>query len=403
MNIEYRKIDELIPYERNAKIHDDTQINNVAQSIRKNGWRGNPVLVNKNNVIIAGHCRVLAAKKLGWKEVPCEDCSDMNDEQIKEYRYLDNKLNESPWDFDILNVDIPNMSFDGFDLDWGLTINESITEACDDNFDVEEALSECIDNPITQTNDIWLLGKHRLICADSTQSSNIQKLMNGREADLCVTDPPYNVNYEGKAGTVTNDNMTDSAFFDFLLSAFTNIYSSLKAGASIYIFHSDTEGFNFRRAFFESGFRLSEVCIWKKQSFVMGRHDYHWQHEPILYGWKPGAAHAWYSDRAQSTIWEFNRPTKSDEHPTMKPIPLCAYPVQNSSKNNEIVLDPFAGSGSTLIACEQTERICYCAELSPLLCDTIVNRYIKSFGENEVFLLRKNNKTSYKEFAQGIE
>jgi DNA modification methylase len=269
----------------------------------------------------------------------------------------------------------------------------------DDDFDADAALEE-IDEPVSKQGDIWILGKHRLICGDSTKAETYEKLMGGKKANLCVTDPPYNVNYTAgreNERKIKNDHMEDKNFYEFLLAAFKNIFTALDDGAGAYIFHADTEGLNFRKAFKDAGFHLANVCIWAKQSLVLGRSDYQWQHEPILYGWKPTGKHRWYADRKQTTIWNFDRPAKSELHPTMKPVPLVAYPIQNSSMRNCIVLEPFAGSGSTIIACEQTGRICYGVELDEKYCDVIVKRYIETTGnDSEVFLLRNGEKTPYK-------
>ncbi|WP_332903267.1 site-specific DNA-methyltransferase [Sporanaerobacter acetigenes] len=266
------------------------------------------------------------------------------------------------------------------------------------DFDVDAALEE---ESISNQGDIWLLGRHRLICGDSTKVETYEKLMEGNKANLCVTDPPYNVNYTAGSENerkIKNDNMEDKNFYEFLLALFKNIFNSLEDGAAAYVFHADTEGLNFRKAFKDAGFHLANVCIWAKQSLVLGRSDYQWQHEPILYGWKPTGKHRWYSDRKQTTIWNFDRPTKSELHPTMKPVPLVAYPIQNSSMSNCIVLEPFAGSGSTLIACEQTGRICYAIELDEKYSDVIVKRYIEYVGsDEEVFLIRDGEKIPYKD------
>jgi len=254
---------------------------------------------------------------------------------------------------------------------------------------------------VSKQGDVWLLGRHRLVCGDSTKAETYAVLMDGKQANLVVTDPPYNVNYEGTAGKIQNDNMSDDAFYHFLLDAFTNIEKSLTQDSSIYVFHADTEGLNFRRAFVDAGFYLSGTCIWKKQSLVLGRSPYQWQHEPVLFGWKKKGKHLWYSDRKQSTIWEYSRPRSNAEHPTMKPIALISYPILNSSMSNCIVLDPFGGSGSTLIACEQTNRICHMIEIAEKFCDVIVNRYIEQVGsDSDVFLFRDGVMTPFSEIPK---
>ena len=248
--------------------------------------------------------------------------------------------------------------------------------------------------------DIWTLGRHRLICGDSTKEETYTALMDGRKANLVITDPPYNVNYEGSAGKIKNDNMASEKFFDFLFDAFSNMEKVMADDASIYVFHADTEGLNFRKAFDAAGFYLSGCCIWKKQSLVLGRSPYQWQHEPCLYGWKKKGKHRWYTGRKESTIWEFDKPKKNGDHPTMKPIPLLAYPIQNSSMANSVVLDPFGGSGSTLIACEQTDRICCTIELDEKFCDVIVHRYIEQVGSDEkVSVLRDGKEYKFSEVA----
>ena len=250
----------------------------------------------------------------------------------------------------------------------------------DDNFDVDKELKK---PTMTKPGDLWQLGEHRLLCGDSTKEESYNLLMAGMQANLVITDPPYNVNYQGSAGKIKNDNMKDEAFYQFLLAAFTNMEKSMADDASIYVFHADTEGLNFRKAFSDAGFYLSGTCIWVKQSLVLGRSPYQWRHEPILFGWKKKGKHCWYAGRKESTIWEFDKPKKNKDHPTMKPIPLLAYPIMNSSMTNSIVLDPFGGSGSTLIACEQTKRICRTIELDEKFCDVIVKRYIEQVGSTK--------------------
>ena len=272
------------------------------------------------------------------------------------------------------------------------TIKDGIEE---DDFDVEAELEK---PAISKMGDVWKLGRHRLICGDSTAEETFTHLMDGKQANLVVTDPPYNVDYEGNAGKIKNDNMSDDKFYNFLLSSFINMEKCMVHDASIYVFHADTEGLNFRKAFSDAGFYLSGTCIWKKQSLVLGRSPYQWQHEPVLFGWKKKGKHSWYSDRKQSTIWEFDRPKKNKDHPTMKPVALVSYPILNSSLSNCIVLDPFGGSGSTLIACEQTERICYTIELDEKYCDVIVKRYIEQVGSSDnVILFRDGKEYKYSE------
>ena len=392
-------IGKLIPYARNARTHSKEQVLQLRASLREFGFV-NPVIVDKDYNIIAGHGRILAAKEEGISEVPCVFVEHMTDAQKRAYILADNRLAmNAGWDEEMLSVEIADLQgadfdiallgFDDAELNKLLALDEDVK---DDEFDVDGEL----ENPaVTQSGDLWLLGKHRLVCGDSTKAETFTVLMDGNHANLVVTDPPYNVNYEGTAGKIKNDNMADDKFYTFLLDAFTNTEKAMAKDASIYVFHADTEGLNFRKAFSDAGFYLSGTCIWKKQSLVLGRSPYHWQHEPVLFGWKKSGKHSWYSDRKQSTIWEFDKPRKNGDHPTMKPIPLVAYPVTNSSMTGCIVLDPFGGSGSTLIACEQTDRVCYTIELDEKYCDVIVKRYIEQSGEDGVYLIRGSKKIEY--------
>ena len=393
-------IDKLVPYARNARTHSKEQILQLRASLREFGFV-NPVIVDKDLTIIAGHGRVLAAKEEGITEVPCVFAEHLTEAQKRAYIIADNRLAmNAGWDAEMLSVELSELQ--GVDFDISLLgfddaelnkLLSGIEDVKDDDFDVDAELAK---PAIAKPGDLWLLGQHRLVCGDSTKPETFDLLMDGKQANLTVTDPPYNVNYEGSAGKIKNDNMADEKFYQFLLDAFTLTEKAMAKDASIYVFHADTEGLNFRRAFNDAGFYQSGTCIWKKQSLVLGRSPYQWQHEPILFGWKKSGRHAWYSDRKQSTIWEFDRPKKNADHPTMKPVPLVAYPILNSSMSGCIVLDPFGGSGSTLIACEQTDRICYTIELDEKFCDVIVKRYIEHTGsEAGVFLMRDGSKYSY--------
>ena len=378
MNIVNMKIKDIIPYEKNAKKHDKTQIANVAESIKRFGF-AQPLVVDKDNVLIIGHCRLLAAKQLKLREVPVVRMDDLTEEQVKQLRLLDNKLNESDWDIELLQAEVGELDFDGFDLDWGF-------KELEDSSVIEDEAPEpdLVNPPISQQGDIWILGNHRLMCGDST-SDDVAKLMEDQKADLLVTDPPYNVDYEGGTGMkIQNDSMSDTAFRKFLTDAFENAVSAMKAGASFYIFHADSEGYNFRGACKDVGLQVRQCLIWLKNSIVMGRQDYQWKHEPCLYGWKDGAGHNWQADRKQSTILEFDRPSKSDLHPTMKPVNLIAYLIRNSSKQEDIILDLFGGSGSTLMACEQLNRTCYMMEYDPRYADVIVKRWENFTGKKAV-------------------
>mgnify|MGYP002741862345 FL=1 len=395
-------ISDLIPYIRNARTHSESQVAQIAASIKEFGFLS-PILIAEDNTILAGHGRLAAARKLGLKQVPCVKESHLTETQRRAYIIADNKLSlNAGWDEDILAIELSELQGADFDLDLlGFdeselaSIFEDDKEVEDDDFDVEEELNKpCF----SKAGDIWTLGRHRLICGDSTKEETYKRLMDGKRANLVVTDPPYNVNYEGSAGKIKNDNMNTDKFYNFLLDAFSNMEKVMADDASIYVFHADTEGLNFRKAFNDAGFYLSGCCIWKKPSLVLGRSPYQWQHEPCLYGWKKKGKHQWYSGRKETTIWEFEKPKKNADHPTMKPIALLAYPITNSSMSNTLILDPFGGSGSTLIACEQTDRSCYTIELDEKFCDVIVKRYIEQVGtDKDVSVLRDGKEYLYSE------
>ena len=395
-------ITKLVPYVNNARTHSPEQINKLRSSLREFGFI-NPVIIDRDYGVIAGHGRILAAKEEDISEVPCVFADHLTEAQKKAYIIADNRMAmDAGWDEELLRVEIESLQaadFDplltGFDEKELSKLFDDGIEAEEDNFDVDAELQK---PTFTKSGDIWTLGRHRLICGDSTKEETYATLMDGRKANLVITDPPYNVNYEGSAGKIKNDNMASEKFFDFLFDAFSNMEKVMADDASIYVFHADTEGLNFRKAFDAAGFYLSGCCIWKKQSLVLGRSPYQWQHEPCLYGWKKKGNHQWYTGRKESTIWEFDKPKKNGDHPTMKPIPLLAYPIQNSSMANSVVLDPFGGSGSTLIACEQTDRICCTIELDEKFCDVIVRRYIEQVGTDEkVGVLRDGKEYKYSE------
>ena len=395
-------IDKLVPYVNNARTHSSEQINKLRSSIREFGFI-NPVIIDRDFGVIAGHGRIMAAKEEGIKEVPCVFADHLNEAQKKAYILADNRMAlDAGWDEELLKIEIESLEEFGFNVELTGFSDEDISmifdignEGEDDDFDVQEEL----DKPVfSKSGDIWELGRHRLICGDATSESTFKTLMKDTKANLIVTDPPYNVDYEGQAGKIKNDKMEQSKFYEFLLSSFLNMEKFLADDGSIYVFHADTEGLNFRKAFVDAGFYLSGTCIWKKQSLVLGRSPYHWQHEPILYGWKKKGKHNWYTGRKESTIWEFDKPNKNGDHPTMKPIPLLTYPIKNSSMTNSIVLDPFGGSGSTLIASEQMDRICYVIELDEKFVDVIVRRYIEHTGsEHDVRVIRDGKIFSYRD------
>lgn len=389
-------IQKLVPYINNARTHSPEQIKKLRSSLQEFGFI-NPVIIDRDYGVITGHGRILAAKEEGIKEVPCVFADHLTEAQKKAYIIADNRMAmDAGWDEELLRVEIEalqGMDFDplltGFDEKELAALFDDGAEAKDDDFDVDEELEKPV---FSKTGDVWTLGRHRLVCGDSTKAETYETLMQGKKANLVVTDPPYNVNYEGSAGKIKNDNMAAEKFYQFLLDAFTNMEKVMAEDASIYVFHADTEGLNFRRAFTDAGFYLSGCCIWKKPSLVLGRSPYQWQHEPVLYGWKKNGKHQWYSDRKQTTIWEFEKPRKNADHPTMKPIPLLAYPITNSSMSNTLILDPFGGSGSTLIACEQTDRSCCTIELDEKYCDVIVKRYVELKGSAEDVSVERDGK-----------
>ena len=395
-------IGRLIPYVNNARTHSPEQIAKLRSSLREFGFI-NPVLVDKDYNVIAGHGRIAAAKEEGLTKIPCVFVEHLSDAQKKAYIIADNRMAlDAGWDNELLRVELEALQgedFDvlltGFDETELSKLFDEGSEVKEDGFDVEAELEKpCFSRP----GDVWFLGRHRLICGDSTKPETYETLMNGVKANLVVTDPPYNVNYEGTAGKIKNDNMANEKFYEFLLSAYKCMFDAMADDASIYVFHADTEGLNFRKAFSDAGFYLSGCCIWKKQSLVLGRSPYQWQHEPVLYGWKKNGKHQWYTGRKETTIWEFDKPKKNGDHPTMKPVALLAYPIMNSTMTNGVVLDPFGGSGSTLIACEQTDRVCFTVELDEKFCDVIVNRYIEQAGTDaEVFVERTGTRYKYSE------
>ena len=390
-------VTKLVPYVNNARTHSPEQINKLRSSLREFGFI-NPVIIDRDFGVIAGHGRILAAKEEGIAEVPCVFADHLTQAQKKAYILADNRMAmDAGWDEELLRVEIEALQAEAFDLSLTGFDEKELSDLFKDDADVQEDdfdVDAELEKPtFSKFGDVWTLGRHRLVCGDSTKADTFTVLMNGRKANLVVTDPPYNVNYEGTAGKIKNDNLADEKFYQFLFEAFSNIEKVMADDASIYVFHADTEGLNFRKAFSDAGFYLSGCCIWKKPSLVLGRSPYQWQHEPCLYGWKKSGKHQWYADRKQTTIWEFEKTKRNTDHPTMKPIPLLAYPIQNSSMSNTLVLDPFGGSGSTMIACEQTDRDCYTIELDEKYCDVIVKRYIEQVGSADGVSVERDGKT----------
>ena len=392
---------------RKALKPGDKEYEKIKNSIVEFGYC-EPVIVNADMTIIGGHQRVTVLKDLGYEEI---ECIVISIDKTKE-KALNIALNKitGEWNKELLADLIKDLQESDFDVAFtgfeppeieqlfNTVHDKKITE---DDFDVEEELKK---PTVAKQGDVWLLGNHRVVCGDSTLPDTYEVLMDGKKANMVLSDPPYGVDVEETAGKIKNDNLADDEFYKFLFAAFVNMEQSMEQDGSIYIFHADTKGLIFRRSFEAAGFYLSGCCIWKKNSLVLGRSPYQWMHEPCLFGWKLGGKHNWYSDRKQTTIWEYDRPKSSKDHPTMKPVALMAYPIQNSSMSNCIVLDPFLGSGSTLIACEQTNRICYGIELDEKFVDVIVRRYIEQAGTDEnVSVIRDGETIAYKDIEKPVE
>lgn len=389
--VQRRSVKSIIPYARNSRTHSDEQVAQIAASIKEWGFT-NPVLVDVDGEIIAGHGRVLAAQKLGLDEVPTMTAVGWSEAQKRAYVIADNKLAlNAGWDKDMLEIEIDNLKDMDFDIELtGFSLDELadlFPEPEKAGLTEEDDVPETPKQATTVEGDIWVLGKHRLMCGDSTSIEALEKLCEGQLVDMWLTDPPYNVAYEGKtkdALTIENDAMGNDDFRQFLRDSYTAADAVMKSGAVFYIWHADSEGYNFRGAAFDIGWQVRQCLIWKKQHMVMGRQDYHWMHEPCLYGWKDGAAHLWSTDRKQTTILEFDRPSRNAEHPTMKPVELFAYQMQNNTKGDDLVLDSFAGSGTTAIACEKFNRRARLMELDPKYCDVIIKRWQDFTGNKAV-------------------
>lgn len=384
----------------------DKEYEKIKQSLLKFGYV-DPIIVNEDLTVIGGHQRLTVLKDLDYETAKCVIVK-LSKEDEKALNIALNKIT-GQWDDALLADLLLDLQESDFNLDLtgfeppeidNIISNVHDKELSEDEFDVEEELKK---PTVSRHGDIWQLGKHRVICGDSTKSETYDQLLGDKKANLVVTDPPYNVDVEETAGKILNDNMSDRDFYQFLLSMFTQVENHMEDDASIYVFHADTEGLNFRKAFKDAGFYLSGCCIWKKNSLVLGRSPYQWQHEPCLYGWKKKGKHQWFSDRKQTTIWEYDRPKSSKDHPTMKPIQLMAYPIQNSSMRGTIVLDPFLGSGSTLIAADQTGRVCYGIELDEKFVDVIVKRYIEVTGDTEVTVQRNHEVLTYNQVLKELE
>lgn len=393
MQVKLKSVDELIPYARNSRTHSEEQVLQIASSIREFGFN-NPVLIDQDGGIIAGHGRVLAARKIGINEVPTIELSHLTDTQKKAYVIADNKIAlNAGWDEAMLKLELEELRLADFDIDLTGFTDEEFNLLMDEPGAQKEGLTDddevpaVVENPITKPGDIWILGNHRVMCGDSTSIDDVEKLMDGSLADMLLTDPPYNVSYEGKTKEslkIKNDKMGNDSFREFLSEAFSVSNALMKPGAVFYIWHADKEGLNFRLACNDVSWKVRQLLVWVKNSLVMGQQDYHAKHEPCLYGWKDGAGHLWAADRKQTTVLNFDRQCRNDVHPTMKPVALFEYQILNNTKGSDQVLDIFGGSGTTVIACEKHGRYGRVMELDPKYCDVIVKRWQDFTGKDSV-------------------
>lgn len=404
-------IDKLIPYVNNARTHSKEQINKLRASIREFGFI-NPVIIDRDYNVIAGHGRIMASKEEGIDKVPCVFVDYLTDAQKKAYILADNRMAlDADWDEELLKVEIESLQ--GADFDLNLTGfdeaelmdifgDDNQSRAKDDDFDLTAALEKA---SFVEKGDVWTIGRHRLMCGDATSSEDVSTLMGNTKANLILTDPPYGVSFKSSSGlTIQNDSMKNEEFYNFLLASFKCMAEHLENGGSAYVFHADTEGLNFRKAFIDAGFHLAGCCIWVKDSLVLGRSDYQWQHEPVLYGFMQNGKHKWYSDRKQTTIWNFDKPKRNANHPTSKPLDLLSYPIGNSTQENGVVIDTFGGSGSTMMACEQMNRICYMMELDEKYASVILRRYVENTNNAEgVFVERNGRKIPYTKLVKEVE
>ena len=404
-------INKLIPYVNNARTHSPEQITKLRSSLREFGFI-NPVLIDREYNVLAGHGRIAAAKEEGITEVPCVFVEHLSEAQKKAYILADNRMSlDAGWDDELLKVEMASLQEMGFDV--GMTgfdeseladlfADDNNTSAKDDDFDLTAALEKA---SFVQRGDIWTVGRHRLMCGDATSAEDVAALMSGTKANLILTDPPYGVSFRSSSGlTIQNDSMKNEEFYNFLLSAFQCMVEHLESGGAAYVFHADTEGLNFRRAFVDAGLHLAGCCIWVKDSLVLGRSDYQWQHEPVLYGFLQNGKHKWYSDRKQTTIWNFAKPKRNADHPTSKPLDLLSYPIGNSTQENAVVIDTFGGSGSTLMACEKMNRICCTMELDEKYASVILRRYVEDTGDADgVYVIRNGKKIPYSDLVKEVE
>lgn len=386
MEIKDLKITDLKPYEKNPRMNDNA-VPYVANSIKEFGFKV-PIIIDKKNVIVAGHTRYKAAKQLGLETVPCIIADDLTPKQIKAFRLADNKTAEkAEWEAEFLSDELKEL----LDVDMGAFGFEDVLDDLEEELEAQEDdyEMELPEDPRAKTGQIWQLGKHRLMCGDSTKKTDVLQLVGGCKMDILITDPPYNVSYEGKTKDnlkIQNDNLNSEDFRTFLRDAFKNADDVMREGAAFYIWYASSEAINFESACNDAGWKIRQNLIWEKNTFVLGRQDYQWNHEPCLYGWKDGAAHTWMSDRKQTTILKFNRPIRNDIHPTMKPISLFDYQIKNSTRSGDKVLDLFGGSGTTIMACEQNGRTAYVMEYDPKYADAIIDRWQTYTGEKAVLL-----------------
>lgn len=409
-DMELVEINKLVPYVNNARTHSPEQINKLRSSLREFGFI-NPVIIDKDYGIIAGHGRVIAAREEGIDKVPCVFVDHLTEAQKKAYIIADNRMAlDAGWDEELLRVEIEALQAEAFDVSLTGFDEKEITdlfkdtqaEVKDDDYDLTAALEKAA---FVKKGDVWVVGQHRLVCGDATNAEDVDKLCNSKRVNLILTDPPYGVSFKSASGlTIQNDSMKNEEFYSFLLAAFKNMVSHLEPGGSAYVFHADTEGLNFRRAFIDAGLHLAGCCIWVKNSLVLGRSDYQWQHEPVLYGFLKNGKHQWYSDRKQTTIWNFDKPKRNENHPTSKPLDLLSYPLKNSTQENAIVLDTFGGSGSTLMACELSNRICYTMELDEKYASVILRRYVEDTNDGaNVYVMRDGEKLMYSDLVKEVE
>lgn len=409
--LEQVPIDKLVPYARNARTHSKEQIAQLRASLREFGFVS-PAVIDADYNILVGHGRITAAREEGYETVPCVFAENLTEAQKRAYILADNQLAlNAGWDEEMLSVELSDLQDQSFDLSLlGFDAGEldkllgtgSEKDIADDDFDLTAALEKA---SFVEPGDIWTVGKHKVMCGDATSPEDVEKLMDGKNANLVLTDPPYGVSFKASDGlTIQNDSLKGEEFYKFLLAAFKNMADHLEKGGAAYCFHADTEGLTFRKAFIDAGFHLAGVCIWVKNSLVLGRSDYQWQHEPVLYGFLQNGKHPWYSDRKQTTIWNYDKPKRNKDHPTSKPLDLLGYPTQNSSQENSVVIDTFGGSGSTLMACEQLNRVCYMMELDPKYASVILRRYVEDTGDEEnVYVIRNGEKLLYSALAKEVE